>query len=360
MQTALQASNQMSLLALFIPVTTLPFTFFLLLFFLKPHTPNAPEWIVAGQAVITFIMCIVTWIRVQKDRLFYWCAPDPGDIKRHLRYGWALLPTFLVGYITMWGNYSILQAYYPSYEVGLFGAAYQVILGIISLNGIWMNILLPRLIAKNAETKSASRDFFDDIIPTLFCLWALAAVAFIAVIPSLFNTLFGKQFIGSQAMLIILLIAIPTSMLPHAYSILLTIQQRLGRVFIYSLVGMVVTLAISFSLIPAMGGLGAAVGSVAALLAGQLLYIWDQHRFMNTSMRLVGTMFTAILLLCVFQYFIGAVLWARLLWGASSIYLLILLFRKLKVINSNLLTTMFSGRLSGIGVFLNRLLTAGQ
>ena len=356
LRITLQATDQMSLLALASPMITVFFTIFLFLLFLNPRGNNMSVWVVIGQIVITFIICIGIWFRSQKKWLFSWRFPDQGDVKRHLRFGWTLLPTFLASYITMWGNYSILQAYHSSREVGLFGAAYQIVLGIISLNSILITILLPRLIAKNAESKDACKNFFNNIVPTLFCLWSLVTIALIAIIPSIFLILFGKQFIDSQPMLIILFIVIPTSILPHEYTILLNTQQRLSREFLYSFVGMVASLIVSFSLIPTMGGIGAAIGTASALLITQLLSMWDQHRFINAPLRRMGILFSATLVFCIFQYIIGLNLCVRLIWSAASICFLILLFRKLRIINSNLLSTIFSGHLLPVGMLLKRLL----
>jgi len=358
LQTTLQASGQMNLLALLSPVITIFFTIFLLLIFLIPREVNTPEWIVAGQMAITFIICIGIWLRKQKKKLFYLRIPVYEDIKRHLRFGWPLLPSFLVGNIVMWGNYLILQAYHSSHEVGLFGAAYQIMLGIISLNGTLIIIVLPRLIAKNMESEDACINFFNNIVPTLFCLWALVTITIIAIIPSIFIVLFGKQFRDSQSILTLLAIAIPTSILPYMYDVLFNVQQRLYKEFIYSFISMLVSLTVSFGLIPSMGGMGAAIGTVTALLVAQLLVMRDQHNFMNTPLRRMGIMFLAVILVCAFQYIIGVNIWVRVIWSAVSIYFLIMLFRKLKIVNSNLLSTIFSGHLSGIGAFLNRILVA--
>lgn len=358
LQTTLQISGQMKLLALLSPAITAFFTIFLLLVFLMPHRINMPEWIVAAQIVVTIVVCIGIWSIKQKKKIFDLRAPVYEDVKRHFRFGWSLLPSFLVGNIIMWSNYLILQAYHSSSEVGLFAAAYQVMLGIISLNGVLITIVLPRLIAKNIESKDASINFFNNVTPTLFCLWALVTIAVIAVIPSIFIALFGKQFMGSQSMLIVLSIVIPTSILSYVYDVLFNIQQRLGRELVYSFISMIASLIVSFSLIPVMGGLGAAIGTITALLTTQLLVMRDQHRFMNTPLRRMGILFLATLLFCIFQYVIGPDLWARLIWGAASICFLIILFRRLKVINSNLLNTIFSGHMSGIGKFLNKVLVA--
>lgn len=356
MQTALQASGRMTLLALFTPVTALFTLIFLSSLIIFPSSVKTPVWVVSGQVTITFFVCAALLLQGQKKPLFRWRSPDAAEIKRHVRYGWPLLPTFLVGYVSMWGNYSILQAYHSSREVGLFGAAYQIMLGVISLNGILITIVLPRLIAKNTESRQATREYFINVVPTLFCLWALATIALIAVIPSVFILLFGSQFTESRPILLILFAVIPTSILPHVYTVLFNIQQRLSRELFYSFIGMLGCLIVSFCLIPVIGGRGAAAGVIAALLISQVYTMWDQHRFMKVPLRRMGILYSATLSLSVLQCAAGGNILARLVWSGVSICVLILLFRKLRTVNPDLLNIVFSGRLSRIGGFLKKVL----
>lgn len=358
-RATLQATSQLNRqAALNIAVTCLSTLFLVLIMVTDSH--GTLLWIIIGLSAISIIIWGGAWIKTLGRAIIQPHRSTSKEIMRHISFGWALIPTFIVGYISGWGDHVILQMYRSSSELGLFSVSYQIMLGVIALNGTITTVLLPRLIARNMESDETSRNYLVNIVPTIFSLFSLVLMAIIAILPPVFLLLMGESYRNSVPILLILCVTIPTSILSSLYSVLFNLQQRLDRAFIYLLFMTAIDLGISLNLSPIMGGTGAAVATIVSLAVGQLLYVSDQHYHLKVPIGTVISLLTITLLSGLLLLAAGPHLWPRVLCFAASAALLVFLFRQMKTIDPELLRRLFSGRLIPVGILLNRVLVAGQ
>lgn len=358
-RATLQATSQLTRQAILNITVTCISTLFLVSIMLKGKH-GALLWIILGLSAISIIIWGSTWAKTLGRAIIQPQHSTSKEILQHVFFGWALIPSFIMGYIANWGDHIILQVYRSSSELGLFSVSYQVMLGVIALNGTITTVLLPRLIAKNMESDETARNYLVNIVPTIFSLFSLVLMAIIAILPPVFLLLMGESYRNSVPTLLILCVTIPTSILSSLYSVLFNLQQRLDRAFIYLLFMTAVDLGISLNLSPIMGGAGAAVATIVSLAVGQLLYVSDQHYHLKVPLRKVIALFTITFLSSILLLVAGPHLWPRILCFALSAAFLIFLFRQMKTIDPELLSRLFSGRLIQVGILLNRVLVAGQ
>ena len=229
-------------------------------------------------------------------------------------------------------------------------------MGIISFNGIIITILLPKIIKKNIECSDYLKTFVESNVPTFVCIWALGILCLIAILPFIYLILMGSHYKEGQLVLMILCIPVPISILTFISTILFNAQKRLDREFIYILLMAFVNLLISIILIPRLGTLGAAIGTVGGLLTVQILTIWDQYKFLEVPFYSIRSTIYATILIGIVQCVVGVHPWLRILWFIISLYFLVFLFRHLKMVNSILILNIFKGRLLPVGIFINRIL----
>lgn len=358
-RATLEATSQLTRQALLnIAVTCLSTLFLVLIMFRGNH--GMLLWIILGLSSVSIILWGSAWAKTLGRAIIQPLHSSSKDIMRHISFGWTLIPVFIVGYLSDWGDHVILQMYRSSSEVGLFSVSYQVMLGIIALNGAISTVLLPRLIAKNIEYDKTSKHYLMNIMPTLFCLFSFVIMAITAILPQVFLLLMGETYRDSLPILIILCVTIPTTILSSLYTVLFNLQERLDRLFIYSLLITAVNLSFSIILIPTMGGAGAAVGTVVSYATGQLSYVLDQHHHLKVPSARIVSLFMLTILNGLLLLAAGPSLLPRVLCFAVSAAFLVFLFRKMKTVDPELLRRLFSGRLIPVGILLNRVLVAGQ
>lgn len=253
---------------------------------------------------------------------------SPDEIVRHLRFGAPLVPTLLVGYLSDWGDHLLLGRYSTVEQVGLFAVAYQVMLVAMAGGGVLTTVMLPRLIAIHVRRPESLVTYVDTEVPTLYALWMLAMVWLVALVPVVIRMMSGGRFDESAVLLEILLIAVPASVVTSLYTILFNLQERMGRVLIYSTLMAATNIGLSLILIPQYAAAGAAVGTVLSYLVVQGLYIWDQHRELRVPPQRVIALWAAGLGIGVAQYAAGAEWQWRILWAVAATAGLIVVVRR--------------------------------
>ena len=356
-RTTLQATGNINKIAVNMPiVSSISSGFLLTLYVMSQSGSRDLLLIVIGLAVISGIVWGSALIRVLIYGIPKWRWPTFQGVMQHVRFAWPLLPTFVVGYVSDWGDHIILQSYSSIYELGLFSSSYQAMLGLLTLSGALTTIILPRLIAKNAETEEAASFYLENVIPTMFCLWSLFIIGIITVLPTVFILIMGEPFRNSLPILLMLCVTIPTSVIGALYSPLFNLQQRLQVSFIYSTLMALINVGISIFLIPRIGVIGAAIGTIVSYGIGHLLYLFDQHYYVGVPFLKMSILFALNVFIGVGQVVMGPELLFRIPWLVVSMILLFIVFRQFKIINPDLLYVIFSGRLYPIGLFLSRAL----
>jgi O-antigen/teichoic acid export membrane protein len=134
-----------------------------------------------------------------------------ADIWRSAQYGLPMLPAFVIGYFSDWGDHLLLTQMSSLDEVGWFGLAYQFMTAIIAANGMLITVLLPRLIAHEVRQAGYMRTYIESEIPTLYALWMMGTIWCIALVPIIARYMVGTPFDQSVRILLVLLIAVPCS-----------------------------------------------------------------------------------------------------------------------------------------------------
>jgi O-antigen/teichoic acid export membrane protein len=276
-----------------------------------------------------------------------------ADIWRSARYGLPMLPAFAIGYFSDWGGHLLLTQIGSLDEVGWFGLAYQFMTAMVAANGMLITVLLPRLIAHEVRQVGYMRTYIESEIPTLYALWMVGTIWSIALVPVIARVLVGAPFDQAVGVLLVLLIAVPCSVLNSLYVVLFNLQERTGRVLLYVTVMTVIGVAVSFLLIPSYGALGAAVGTVVSYLVYQASYVWDQHRRFEVPALHVWIISATAVALATLQVAVGTGLLERILWAGLSTIAMTAVIRILGCIDADLVGRLF-GRRIGPARFITR------
>jgi O-antigen/teichoic acid export membrane protein len=286
-------------------------------------------------------------------------GPDLEDVLEQLQYGWPLLPGFAVGYVSAWGAHVLLTRLSMLDQVGLFGLSYQFVAALLTANSMATTFVLPWLIRRHVEDEGAIRRYVHSIAPTLYVLWMIGTVWLVAVLPGAVAQLTGSQFERSRSLLLIMLVAAPSSVVTSLYTVLFDIQGRLRRVAVYLVVTTAANLMVCLALIPRYGAAGAALGTTLSLTLGQALYIWDQHRRVGVPAGPVWALWGIGLALGAGQMLAGVSLGTRIVWAVVATAVLSAMVRRGALVDGGLVSRLFAGRFRPLATVINRVLVAG-
>ena len=283
-----------------------------------------------------------------------WCKQMSWDETiRLLKFGWPMIPTFAVGYLIDWGDHFLLQHFHEAQQVGFFHAGYQVMLAMMALASPLMVIFLPKLIDMKSVDPNAELDYLDRVVPTVAILWLLAIIPGIALIPWVFEIVFGDEFLGARPAFYILCAAIPGAVFASLYTVLFNVQGRLGRTGLFHVFMFLANISISFLLIPRWGSLGAAIGTVISYLLIQGLYIFDQHKHLNISSSNSIILFLAACLYSTIQLGIGGQTIMRLIVAVAAMGGLLLIAKRRQICDRELIASLLPKQLAWMGRLLN-------
>ena len=274
-------------------------------------------------------------------------------------FAWPLIPTFVVGFASDWCDQVILRAFFSNEEVGHFQVAYQLMLFLVSMPAPVATIILPKLIGVHTSDSAVAARYLENVVPTLMILWLLAAIPMVVLAPYVVEAVYGKQFAVSGQLLAILSVAVPGCVVSYLYGVLFSLQGRFGWMTFYATLMAGINIVISLALVPAMGAIGAAVGTAVSYLVIQGLYFMDQQK--HFAMRkgasrifLFSTVFSILIGMTVYLPLISLML------GVIAMALLVCLVRKQGVWNSDVAVKIFAGRLNFLAYGLNRVFAASS
>jgi O-antigen/teichoic acid export membrane protein len=300
--------KHLAVLPLLVDTLLVLFLFFLILVPNLELKNNA----IMGLVALTAFFWGGTWTK-EFIRTSSWCKQMSWDETiRVLKFGWPMIPTFAVGYLIDWGDHFLLQHFHEAQQVGFFHAGYQVMLAMMALASPLMVIFIPKLIDMKGVDPNAELDYLDRVVPTVATLWLFAIIPGIAVIPWVFEFVFGYEFLGARPAFYILCAAIPGAVFANLYTVLFNIQGRLGRTGLFHVFSFLVNITISFILIPTWGSLGAAIGTTISYLLIQGLYIFDQHKHLSISSSKSSILFFFAIFYSVTQISVGGDMVGRL------------------------------------------------
>ena len=310
--------------------------------------------VIAGLLSWTTIGWAMLLLLERKHACVRWTVPDWSRTRELVAYAWPLVPGFLLGYVSDWGDQILLGYFRSNREVGLFQVAYQcmtVMIGFAAPVGI---VLLTRLIEKSVSESDIGRKYIASVAPTVMVLWALAVVPVVSIAPLLFPILMGAEFAGTGDVVAILLASIPAVIVTSTYGALFGFQKRLWRSsLLYGGLMSALNVAISLSLMPRFGALGAAIATSVSYLFVQMCYLVDQHMFYKVGLRRIGVIFFLLALFGLLQAILRAPV-ARAGLCLLTLLAIVIVSRRLALLEPAYVRNIFRDRLQGLGTVLLR------
>ena len=284
-----------------------------------------------------------------------WTLPGIENLRKTFVYSWPLIPGFMLGYISVWGNQLLLRYFFTTHEVGLFQAAYQVLVLLLGIATPLNTVLLPKLIDKEMLSSDNAREFLIAAGPTIVALGLFLLVPVVTFAPFCFKILMGSKFAGATSVFVVLCIAVPGSIIMSFYAVFFSLQGRLWRsTVIYGGVISSLNILIAIILIPKIGIIGSAIGIGVSSLVAQSFYLFDQQRYYRVSLTKSFVLFGAVLSFALLQALVGNDLLARFVLCLLSLMALIFLTRKYSLLDRDWVLRILSGKLSGLGNLLVR------
>lgn len=294
---------------------------------------------------------IATIIEWRKMKLRWLCVHEV-KIRDSLIYAWPLIPGFLIGYVSDWGDQILIRQFFTEREVGLFQVSYQYLLLLVGLAAPIATVILPQLAGNALNDENAVKRYVEHMAPLAVVLWLPFALILVAVMPAVFTWLLGPHFSESGLIFRVLLAAVPGSIFGHVYGVPYTVQGRLGRsTVLYGGLMSLANLGISLALLPSFGAIGAAIATSVSYLLIQALYFADQTRTCNTPSGSAGLALVLAHGFGIVQAMLPDIL-PRFALAMVTCVLVVLVARSGEVVNPDVLARLFSHRLAPLGRLL--------
>lgn len=319
--------------------------------------------VLPGYALITGLLIsnVMLWSMALylelKHLKVHWARPNTEVAGKIFNYAWPLIPGFMLAYVSDWGDQLLIRYFFNIYEVGLFQAAYQVMILLLGVTAPLGMIILPRLIDKEKLSSYANEEFLSNTGPSIITLGLFLIVPLVSFAPFCFRILMGNGFADAMPVFIVLCSAIPGVIIATFYGVFFSLQGRLWRSnVIYFGIMSVTNVLISLMLLPRIGILGSAIATSISYLIVQFLYLADQHHYYRISSGKGHILFGAILAFAVFQAVIGEGLLIRFMLCLISLTVLIFLARKYSLLNRECVLHILSGKLRILGDLMVRVI----
>ena len=241
-----------------------------------------PATQVAGEALVS--VALIFWMGRYLKNQFFFLHPIP--VQEWRAFFVQALPiggARLMRGVALSADVILLGLMLPMREVGWYSGAYRLFLSGLSLGFLYFVILFPQLAKKAAESNTALRQevaqSFKRIIP----------VAVVVMIAAMFGarwilgTLYGPAFQAATLSLQVLLFAILVGLISNHFRQIMIAQNRQTTDFRIASISSIVHILAKLALIPFLGILGAAVGSVIGELTNLILGFWATRSLWNDS-----------------------------------------------------------------------------
>ncbi|MCK5610881.1 oligosaccharide flippase family protein [Candidatus Pacearchaeota archaeon] len=278
--------------------------------------------IVSGMIVIPtiiwFSVLSFEWYKLGSLRLYY---PKEKDVKAVVIYSWPLIPGFLIGFFSNWGDHLLLQYFIADDAiVGLFHVAYRTFLPILYFVSPLYTVLFPKLIEQRIQDPGVEQRLLKTVMPTLMVLWALCIIPVLVVLPFVFSWTVGYTYNAATQSFVILCVAIPGSLMTIICGTLFNVQKRMmNAMIIYPGIMVMLNMIVSILLIPHFGLIGASIGTAISYIVFQILSFYDQCKFLNVSASAIFELFGVLLLFSAIQSVIPNHFWVRVFVGAMAV-----------------------------------------
>ncbi|MFN8421361.1 MAG: flippase, partial [Anaerolineae bacterium] len=221
--------------------------------------------------------------------LMYWWAlrrfqikpvfPVSRQMVRYmLRESWSVGMGLLLLFTYRYVNTLIVASVLGNKENGYFGAAFTIVFGIIELSSstvlVALSPLMSRLASGNREQLRALVDNFSFLTVAL----ALPLGVAISLLAGNLSALLFPGFVGTAAILEVMIWQGVASMISDIYSQSMTVQGKQNAVFLIRVVGILTNVILNAILLPQIqGARGAAIASLGAQIVVLALMLRDHQ-----------------------------------------------------------------------------------
>ena len=265
-------------------------------------------------SLLAFFLCVFVWGRTAESAvvanlagIFVGACVAVACLKHFFRNGWKvnearrnLVPTLFFGMRGQAGNLAsffsyrldvfVVNYFLDTSQVGLYALGVMVSEAVWQVPGIVSVALCPR----TARTVGAGAELFTRLIlRQVFFVTLLAGLAIAVVSPLAIPLVFGARFAPSVSVIWWILPGTIALSMGKVACADLTARYKNGYTTVFSIVGLVVTVALDLVLIPHMGIKGAAIASSISytvfsglILAGlrhELQVKWKDFFIPNTA-----------------------------------------------------------------------------
>lgn len=337
-------------------VSVLCLIYYALLYIANPISGKV-LFLATGTALISLFVWVVVCLTNLKKDLSLPYSFDKENTAKVFSYSLPLFFGIFCNYFSDWGDQLIIKNYLTNHEVGLFQSVFQMMIYVLALQTQIIPLLLNNLIKNQTKDGQYYIRYVTKIVPTANSLWSIMVIMMWLILPYAYMVLFGKKFTDAMPLLLVLFISFTGSAVTSLYSVLFNYKDRIGLITAINVGGTVLNMIVSLSLVPKYGIIGSAIGTCIGYWSVQFMYIFAMHRLLGISSLKVNMLFFSMTLLSIVQSFFITGLMTRLAVCFVSVLILLLVIRRFKIIDSDVITQMFSGKMSRIGYRLNRILS---
>jgi O-antigen/teichoic acid export membrane protein len=225
---------------------------------------------------------VAAWYFWHRESRSWPAAPmEPGALERLVRYAGPRAPAALFSQLLFWTDLFVLTRYASEIEVGVYSAALragQVLLLFLTSVSLMFSPFVADL-HNRGENERLDRLF------KALTRWTLAATipAFLvlAVAPEDVLRIFGSDFAGGRAALLILLAGQFVNVATGSVGFVLIMVGRTGWDLVVYAASLVLNLTLAFWLCPRLGMEGAAIANAVTFSLSKWARLWLVERFVG-------------------------------------------------------------------------------
>lgn len=213
----------------------------------------------------------------------------PGLKLKLWRYGWPMLGLWGLGWILNLSDRFIISLFYSELEVGLYDITYKMVLGLLTmiitpftmavfpiLIVLWNNHNIQKV---KEELSGAISSFLFYIIP--------AGVGLVVIKNTIYGSLISRTYEDGKSIMIYIVIGISMNGLTQLLLKLWKLEEATLRILKYTIVSVILNIALNFALVPRYGNDGAAIATMISFSITTVIVFYRVQRTYHISIHLI-------------------------------------------------------------------------
>ncbi len=190
-----------------------------------------------------------------------------------LRFSLPLLFVSIGGFVFGWIDIVVIKHFMTIEKVGIYSLAYNGLNAVESVVLLMATVLRPIFISLIANDKlDIIAAFGKRILPQIQFIWGLAVVVLGWISTWIIPLVFGRDFSPSSPVFIILLISLNFTVFNTIIQAIFIGMSRVGTVAKISISATLINLILDLALVPLLGIMGGAIGTLLSCLWMSLCY----------------------------------------------------------------------------------------